>query len=129
MQSSAQEPLGEREIYDAQIGLVNQLPAHASGKPVLIDFHTSLLGHRKLHRDWLTTNADARDRKSFGRGIIQTNACEIDRETVFQCSDNHLKNAAQIQPFRNRTSDLVQQIQTLQLGMKPLLSVLVLFDF
>ena len=84
MQSSAQEPLRKREIHDAQIRLVNQLAAHAMGKPVLIDFHTSLLGHRELHGDGLTAHADAGYGEHFGGGIVQTNAREIDRKAVFQ---------------------------------------------
>jgi hypothetical protein len=88
-----------------------------------------VLGHREFHRQCFAADAYARDGKHFSRGIVQTNAAEIHRKAFFHGSDDHLENAAEIQSFGNGTRDLIQETQTLQLGLEPFLRVLALFNF
>src|SRR5262249_34264492 len=52
------------------------------------------------------------------RLVIEANTPEIDRQIIFETSDDHLENASQILPLADAACDVVQQIHPFQLGMQ-----------
>ena len=48
----------EREVYFAQVRLVNQLAAHAPGQAVFINVNVGAVGHGEFHRQRLAFDAD-----------------------------------------------------------------------
>src|ERR1700722_9032925 len=116
------------DVHAAQVRLVNQVAVYASGQVLLIDADVGVIRHRQFRGQGLATHTHASDDRLFGVRIVQTDAPEIDRQAVFQGSNHDLEDTPKVLALANRTSNLAEQIQLLQLSPKLLLGSFAIGD-
>src|SRR6186713_518768 len=105
-----QKALWEWKINFADIRLIDQLTADATGQAILADRHARLLVDLETVRQTLTARADSynADRFRVSR-IVQCDTAEIDRQLLFQVTQQDLKNARQILAFADGARNPMQQ--------------------
>jgi len=62
--------LRKRELRRADVGFVDQLPAHAAGQSIRVDCDAGLLGQREFQRQRLALDPGARDSEQVVDGVI-----------------------------------------------------------
>ena len=128
-QASLAKTRGKRKIHQTEVGLIDQMAAHAARQAILIDDEARLFAHGELSRQYLAVQPDAADRKGLGLLAVETDTAEIDRQVIFKRTHDDLENASQILPLADGARDLIEQTEAPQLLLERFLQFGSAHDF
>ncbi len=111
-----------------RVRLVYQLPAGAAEQAVFVDGNTAALRESQLREQPIALRTDTRDFESLAGSIECADTAKVDREVPLEIADHDLKYAAQILMLADRTGGLIQQAETLDLGLQPLVGTFTFRD-